>query len=521
VKFSAQATTRQRDNEGVLPTSKQQQQQRDNYSMGDEHPDILQTTSSRSLRIPTVGRVPNIEEDVFISVEGTVEKIKVLLEKYRVVFVRAGVASGKTTLAQYMVEELRDEFVEVEYASTTEGWYGQLVRASGRTDLRQEDDPVVRTREALRDIGKQGKAIVIDEAHILFSFPDVIRLVVKETEKRNGPKILLFSAAATGHQDGIDSTTPPEVKARFMWHPPIPQGNTLVDLLKDAGVRLSADSVDFFMKLCSGRRGIFMHAMDWVKEGQEGSTDDEWDYRETISRVRQALDTRRKRGLNGWKMGLFRYLKESRAVRVNSRYSDLNNIPTEFVEVLYGGPKTKAELNGRERELTVAGFLVPEQQKMGEEFEPYDWDFPNVRYAISCSMMAEFYKDAFALDYGFELIPQKRSPSSAADLLARVVPFLSFATVVDNSIPDSEGKLQSSLSYEGMPYEDNYNSAISNILSNVLKYTVANPLGASGKTDVVVTLDDNKTCAIESIMASRGRVSRTCQYHFVSARFLR
>ena len=178
--------------------------------MGDEHPDVQQTTSSRrSRRIPTVGRVPNVEDNVFISVEETVKKIKVLLEKYRVVFVRAGVASGKTTLAQYMVKELRNEFVEVEYAGTTDGWYEQFVQASGRTDLLQEGDLVVRTRKALRDIGKQGKTIVIDEAHILFSFPDVIRLVVKETETRNGPKILFLSAAATGHKDGVDCTTPP------------------------------------------------------------------------------------------------------------------------------------------------------------------------------------------------------------------------------------------------------------------------------------------------------------------------
>ena len=156
---------------------------------------------------------------------------------------------------------------------------------------------------------------------------------------------------------------------------------------------------------------------------------------------------------------------------------------------------------------------------MGQEFEPCDWDLPNVRYTITCSIMAEFYKDGFALDYGFELIPQKRCPSCAADLLARVVPFLSFATVVDNPILDSEGKLQGSLSYEGMPYEYNYNSAISNVLSNTLEYTVTNPLVASGKTDVVVTLDDNKTCAIQCIMASRGGVSRNCQYHLVLLAF--
>ena len=100
------------------------------------------------------------------------------------------------------------------------------------------------------------------------------------------------------------------------------------------------------------------------------------------------------------------------------------------------------------------------------------------------------------------------------------MPFLSFATVVDNPIPDSEVKWQSPFSYEEVPYEDNYNSAISSVLSNALKYTVANPLGASDKTDVIVTLDDKKTCTIESIMASRGRVSRNCQYHFGFARSL-
>ena len=78
-----------------------------------------------------------------------------------------------------------------------------------------------------------------------------------------------------------------------------------------------------------------MHSMDWVKQEQEGSTGDEWDFRETITRVRQALAESRKRGLNGWTMGLFEYWKESRAVRVGGRYSDMDNIPTEFVLVLY------------------------------------------------------------------------------------------------------------------------------------------------------------------------------------------
>ena len=63
-----------------------------------------------------------------------------------------------------------------------------------------------------------------------------------------------------------------EITAKYMWYPPVPEGNTLVEPLDDAGVHLSADSVNFFMQLCGGHRGIFMRAMNWVKEEQqEGS----------------------------------------------------------------------------------------------------------------------------------------------------------------------------------------------------------------------------------------------------------
>ena len=385
--------------------------------MAEEFPAVETTSSGRVLEIPTRGRTPNVNDDVFISVDGTVEKIKELLAE-RVVFIRAAVASGKTTLAQYLVNELPNEFVEVEDGSSAEEWYEEFVRVSGRNDLGGAPSKI-KAREALREIGRQGKTIVIDEAHLLFNFPQVVKVLIRDMEKAGKPKILHFSAAATGDYHGVDATTPPEITEKYMWYPPIPNGNTLVQLLDDAGVHLTADSVDFFMQLCCGRRGIFMRAMNWVKEQQEqdGSAD-RWQYRDTISRVRQTLDESRKAGLKGWTKGLLNHLQKSRAVRVNSRYSQLSNIPAEVVEVVYAGPKTAEELNGRERELTIAGFLVPVQKKIGEEFEPYDWTFPGVQYGISNSIMANFYNEAF--NHNFELLPEKVYPSSAADLYCRL-----------------------------------------------------------------------------------------------------
>ena len=254
-----------------------------------------------------------------------------------------------------------------------------------------------------------------------------------------------------------------------------------------------------------------MHALKWVQDSQNGR-DQVWDYQDTLSQVKESLEQSRQKGGGGWDVGLRGHLKLSRAVRVNGPYGDRTNIPREFAEVLYGGSKFASELNGKERELTIAGFLEPERTEGDQEFVACDWtETTTARFGISNSIMAQHYYDAFGFQgLSAKLMPEKKTPSSTADLTARFLPYLSLANVVDNSIPDEDGKLQSSLNHLHMPHEDNYNDAISAVLKK-LNVTVANPRGGRGKTNIVVTLkkdnDAYENFAIYTVLASRGAVS--------------
>lgn len=184
-----------------------------------------------------------------------------------------------------------------------------------------------------------------------------------------------------------------------------------------------------------------------------------------------------------------------------------------------GGPKKKIDLGGNVRPLTISGFLVPERTSNGDEFVRYDWDDTNQRFGVANSLMAEYYGEIFSSELGYQRECTKKIPHSAADLMARALPFMSFATVIDNALPDKEGegskaplsqtttKLKSPLSNDALPFEDHFNDALAAVLSK-LGYTVSRPLNQTiGKTDVVVTYDGSKTCALEAIIATRSPVS--------------
>lgn len=61
-----------------------------------------------------------------------------------------------------------------------------------------------------------------------------------------------------------------------------------------------------------------------------------------------------------------------------------------------------------------------------------------------------------------------KTPSSAADSLAQVLPHMTFIAVMDNAIPKKDGGLSSPLSSEGLPHEDDCNDALAEILSSAL-----------------------------------------------------
>ena len=489
-------------------------------TMTDDIPAIRLSSSGRQLIIP-LEEPADEETDVFIPLDETVQAMKALIaqaknERQHVVFIRAPVASGKTTLANYLTKKHCDEFVPVSPGISEEMWCKNLVKASGEENL----SPLY-VQEALDSIAKQEKIVVIDEAHAIFEYPKLTSLLFKRTGSQfSRPFFLLFSASgSSGDNAGNTYFTPSVIANKFIWYPPIPNGEKLRNDLMEASrpVYLDTESINFIVTLCGGHRGIIMTAIKWIQQ-EQGNTDgtDEslsdsrvatsWTIEHTIANVRRSLEySDLQKGVHRWKTGLLGFFKGCRAVRVNGNFFHLTNIPKEFGLVLYEGPKTAGELNNQERTLTISGFLFPVRPRdTSEEFMQYDWNDYDVLYGVPNPVMAEYYGDVFPNDVRCKrrLLEEIKKPSCAADLMARVLPFMAFSRVVANPISRKDGNLSNCLSKKGMPYEDDYNGAIAHILKHDLLYQVSTPLDCVlGKTDVVVSYDKRTTCAIESILA--------------------
>lgn len=233
-------------------------------------PGLSLSPSGRELIIPTTNPAEE-GEDVFVSVSETVAKLNELIaqataDKDNIIFIRAPVAVGKTTLANYFTTKHSGEFVKVASATTEDMWYEHVIDASG------EDLQVHQVRKALMAIARQGKTIVIDEAHLMFSHPNVVFNFFKNVEAKLAPRFLLFSASGSAaDSQGREVGTPTETERKYMWYPPNPDADQLrVDLAEaKQPVHLDVESVRFFVTLCGGHRGIFMRAMKWVQESQK------------------------------------------------------------------------------------------------------------------------------------------------------------------------------------------------------------------------------------------------------------
>jgi hypothetical protein len=416
------------------------------------------------------------------------------------VFIRAGVATGKSTLAVHLASKHSDRYILVATGETEADFRENIIRSAPG-----EIDPAGHSAifHALRAMND--KTLIFDEAHRLFRYPELMSALLKLPAPGESPKYLLFSASANGDSDGVMTTSSPQIDRKFMWYPPLPDATVLSASLKEADVSLSIGSVDFFMKICGGHRGIFMSAVVWVKEQQQSQEQAEWSVAKSVTEVRASLAVSAKKESGGWNFGFLSAIAQSRAVRVNSKYSELHNIPVVFANVLAGGAKKLSELNNHHRLLTIAGFIVPQQLSADSgEFVKYDWIDSGVRYGVANSMMAQYYRDTFSSELNFQsqLIADMDAPTSCADLLARALPFMSFINVVD-SPTTRDGDKQSPLSADLLPPEDHYNDAVADALKQ-LKFNVSKPLElAAGKVDVYVTLDNGVTFAIEPIMATR------------------
>ncbi|CAJ1454001.1 unnamed protein product [Effrenium voratum] len=116
--------------------------------------------------------------------------------------------------------------------------------------------------------------------------------------------------------------TPPEITQKFMWTPPLPGTLELKGQLEESGVRLDEKSIEFFALFCGGHRGIFIAAMHWVKGKQNGEN---WKFRRTVELVRSSY------GNGDWVTDteILALVRQSRAVRVNGKYSSVGNTPQE------------------------------------------------------------------------------------------------------------------------------------------------------------------------------------------------
>ena len=451
--------------------------------------------------IPKAGDTASDRTDVFIPLNQTIQKLEELLEEERVVFVRAGVASGKSTLAEHLARKQSSKYLQVhppktKKALSEESWENEL-----RETLLEESSTADVANRSLKHIFQglyeNDQGLIFDECHLLFSCPAFCQLLAKKPgylQKRL--KVLMLSAASdAANEQGAIYTTLAEITAKYMWTPPIPNASQLVHQLAAADVYLKEDAIVFFMRLCGGHRSIFMRAMEWVQWMQrENKT--RWDVGKVHAEVRKSwASSNWTTDDNSSLLGVFASV---RAVRVNGVYKDANKIPKEFVHILCEGPRNDLAPSVR-RDLTVHGFLLPSPKVHSiEEFQPYDWHAVDAKYRVSNHIMGLYYRQVLEKQRQLTVDVDKH-PTSCADLLLRAVPFLSFAQVV--ALPGSiGGKVVSPLSAEGLPKEPRYTSAMVQVLKEQGFQAEAMDDEHHGKVDLQVDVN-GKIFAFEALMA--------------------
>ena len=459
--------------------------------------------------IPEAGKLANKVTDVFVPLEETIQKLEELLQSRRVVFIRAGVATGKSTLARHLSTTQSSKYLQVnspegEAVLLFEKWENEL-----RETLIQENSTSDVANRSLKHIFQKlyenDQVLIFDECHLLFSCPAFCQLLVKQPGYlQDRLKVLMLSAASeAANAQGAIYTTPAEITAKYMWTPPIPNASQLVHQLAAADVHLEEDAFDFFMCLCGGHRSLFMRAMQWVHDRQmKEKKSARWDIRQALGEARHswgngnwtATDTFKRSSLLGM-------LLESRAICVNGKYKDASNIPDEFVEILCQGASGSLK-PAVQRDLTIHGFILPSgpSPTKCQEFEPYNWNLVGARYGVSNPLLAAYYRNV--LEETRELkVDVDREVTSCIDLLLRALPYLNFAEVVAFTVQDE--RMPGDLSAEDLPFEAQYTSAIIRVLNNHgFEYVAFLEDGTNGKVDIYCKQGET-TFAIEAVMAAR------------------
>ena len=316
---------------------------------------MLTSTAAGKRKLPETDPA-DCAADVFIPLDGTIQILEQILEDKRVVFLRAGVASGKSTLAQYLCTQQPNKYLQVHAPLHTdltfESWLRAFRKAVGKLSTQHDAEDIM---EAIKSIYEQDQVLVFDECHLLFACPKFYEMLTKTpTYLKKRPMVLLLSAASEAEPvQGQIRLTPSEITDKFMWTPPMPNASVLASELSAASVRLTKDAVKFFFQICGAHRGISMRAMAWVQEKQRGACV-QWTVEQAYGEVKLAWadeDWSIPNSFLGWLAG-------TRAIRVNGHYANLANIPQQMLEILCSGATSNLDPVVR-RNLTVHGFLLP------------------------------------------------------------------------------------------------------------------------------------------------------------------
>ena len=446
------------------------------------------TGGRKKLELPPLTSPANPEEHVFIPLDNYGVKIQGLFQGQEFVFLRGGVGVGRTTLGYHLGREYPKTFISVLFGDGGyDSWRKNIVEGIKLSTGKEVNESGTQLEDALRLAKADNLTLVLDEAHTIFNLPRIRTLLFKSSIH---PKVLLLSASGEGNAGS--PTTPTEISQKVFWTPPIPGvGEDFVERLTKAGVCLDKDSVDFFMKFCGGHRSIFIAAMAWVKNNQHGAL---WKYNETVTRVRDSIDA-----TDWWARGsILEGLAASRGVKVNGQFGNLDMVPMEFVNILCEGPGQLSE--ELRRDLTVCGFVIPVPIEHDGEFRQVEWTRDDVVYMVANPILASFYRNRLERFRGLKVRIDPFLPVNCMDLLLRAIPYVTFAQVVGFS---PKAAADSSLSKDDLPFEDQYNAAIIEVLQRLGYAADSSHNKEVGKVDIFVNID-NRTFGVECIMAKRG-----------------
>ena len=426
-------------------------------------------TPAKKLRIlPPLNKAADPQNHVFLSLTDCDKKLDKLFEGDNdFVFIRGGVATGKTTLAAHLARQFPNKYIMVPFTGAGEesAWeMGTVDAIAEATNQTIKND--LAFRNALILAAERKLTLVYDEAHTLFASQELCTALFKSSDGYR-PKVLLFSASGEASSKQQLVATPVEISQKFMWTAPFSYTTDLGDQLKAAGVQLDKESIEFFIHFCGGHRGIFIAAMHWVQSKQRSG--ESWSFTTTVGSVRNS------HGNGDWDCSdaeILGALKKSRAVKVNGQYSNVENTPKEFVELLCGGARPIRQ--DMRKELAISGFVLPKCDSE-EEFQELNWTNDDLRYRVANPLQALYYRFQLKKSCGLELQFEQSEPQGCADLLMRALPYMLFSKVVSFEAGKSE------LAKDCLPHEQQYNLAIHSVLQDMGYSTLAPEASETGK----------------------------------------